>query len=389
MFYSNRYLGEQEDDYDVEGGYNEDSYRNPYYDKEENKEENDEYLEDTLEEPSCGKMEDLEIAEEDGSEDTLIEKCATDYEGSDQVGKIYTKEEWKKIIHDFNLNGYEHEEAGNKIAGALYPFIIFLARRFYGTYFVKYGPDMIQEGYLGVMESIRTYDPDRGKPTTWCSRSIIHNMREFVSHTVHNTTPHYRSNIREIRHIIDSRQNTNESVTKADIQIEQNLSPTTIEACLIVDKRNASRMSIDQTIEDSKVRVADLIPSSIPDPESICMKRSEAETICNAMNICLTAEEFKVITLHYGLNDNKTRSLEEISKITGIPKQYLRSIVNGALTKLEACLSAKGMYHDAKKEHAKMHDEIDESFSHQLEAALSKIITDDLHSFDLSGLESF
>lgn len=95
MFYSNRYLGEQEDDYDVEGGYNEDSYRDPYYDKEEIKEENDE-LEDTREEPSCGKMEDFELAKEDGSEDTLIEKCATDYEDSDQVGKTYTKDEWKK-----------------------------------------------------------------------------------------------------------------------------------------------------------------------------------------------------------------------------------------------------------------------------------------------------
>ncbi len=379
---------EDRDDYYSESAYDnyDDDYEDLYKDEKESADvEDDEYSE----------------TPDESNDETIGAQGADEYDKSDQVGKTYTKEEWKQIVADFLLTPAADDDseavqdkkdrqqaAGEKIANAMLPFIIYLAHSFYGTYFRKYGDDMIQEGYLGVMESIRTYDPERGKPTTWCSKSIIHNMREFVSRNVHNTTSHYRTHIHEIKKMMESREKANENMSLADIQIEQNISPTTVDACLQVDRRNAKQMSIDQSIsDDNKATVSDMVASTIPDPETAYIRQYEIDNIYNAMKTSLTEQEFLVTTLYYGMDDGKTKSFAEISKITNIPKQYLRSIQNSALTKLEACLGSQRMYDADKKERSKSFEDVDDSFSKQVAMMVHNIMGDDLHSFDLSGLE--
>lgn len=383
---------DDQDDYDSMSSYDgyEDELRDDNY--EANKKTNDQ-----MDNEEC-----TENIDDESNDEAIGAQGADEYDNSDQAGKTYSKEEWKQIVADFLLvpevtdnpetaqeKKDRQERAGEKIANAMLPFIIYLAHRFYATYFRRYGDDMIQEGYLGVMESIRTYDPERGKPTTWCSKSIIHNIREFVSHNVHNTTSHYRTHIHEIKKMVEDRQEANEDISLADIQIEQNISPTTVDACILIDKRNATKMSIDQSIsDDNKVSVSDTIASNIPDPETAYIHQYEIDNIYNAMKTCLTEQEFVVTTLHYGLDDGKTKSFAEISKIAGIPKQYLRSILNSSLTKLEACLGAQKMYDTDKKERAKSFEDVDDSFSKQVALMVNSIMGDDFHSFDLSGMES-
>lgn len=315
---------------------------------------------DSSEQDSKEEM-DLDL-EEDVS-DQLTEKCTSEYEGNKSaVGATYSPDEWRTIVHDFNLakqcklHNYpdmtpeeiqtaleKGEQAGEKIANALYPFVVFLAHHYYGTYFKKFGSDMIQEGYAGVFESITTYDPSKGKPTTWCSRTIIHNLRDFVDSTVHNTTPHYQTYIQKIKRFVAHRESAGIPWTMDDLAIELGTSPATLLACITIDRRNMLRVSTDQCIGGTNTKYGETISHNDNDPEKECIEMMQKEKINQDMSKCLTRQEYQVIWYKYGFDGtNEERSNAEVEKLTGIAKQDIRTVLNTATFKLRRYMSQNG-----------------------------------------------
>ena len=100
-------------------------------------------------------------------------------------GKFYTQEEMETLVKRYKAGD---GMATQEMLMSVYPFIVFIATRTFNTYFQKHPDDLMQEGVKGALRSFSNYDPKRGKLTTWASRSIIHDMQEYIQKNIHHTS---------------------------------------------------------------------------------------------------------------------------------------------------------------------------------------------------------
>lgn len=276
-------------------------------------------------------------AEETEEEIAAEEDAAEEFEQEEKKRKgiQLSVEEWEQIVKDYNGTDPRLKDiAGEKAYNAMAPFVTFLGKKFYCSYFQKYHDDLISEGCLGLVEGLKTYNPRKTKPTTWFSRSIIHYMREFIDREIHHTTTHYQGNTKKIRAYINEKEARGENWDYDDIVVHTGISLTTVINCLMIEKRNKDTVSIDQTIGDNNGALGDMLYSNIPDPEDELIKTQTKEQIYKDMQQCLTEDEMKVLILRYGFYDGIPKSAVQIEKIIGISKQDVRQTINRAEYKM-------------------------------------------------------
>lgn len=296
--------------------------------------------------------EDIDLGLEEDEDGEFDIEAETD--GESNYGKIYSQDQWKKLIDKFNSNDpKEKNEAGELIYKALLPFIKHVAATYYSTYFVKYGEDLISAGQIGLFENLSKYDPEKGKPTTWCFRGIIHEMRDFIDGEVHHTTPHYQSHLREILKFVNDCKMRGIPYTIDDINVFTGFPKPTILNCLILYERNRNQVSMEQYIGDNKTSIADMLTSVAPDPEDTVIGNEMKEEIFQLMKDRLTPLELQVLALHHGLFDDDPKSAAEIADALNIKKQAIRPTINMAEHKLRNAMKYddkfSSEYHERKK----------------------------------------
>lgn len=296
----------------------------------------------------------LENQEGTEEEDNCTEQDL-EQEFDQKYGQVYSQEEWTKIVEMYNGDDpVARDAAGTKAYYAMTPFIASIARRMYSSYFPRYGEDLMSEGAVGLCESLKIYDPKKGKLTTWCYRSVLHHMRAFIDREVHHTTPHYQDHIRKIRDYITKRELMGEKWTFDDIVINTGISLTTVLNCMTIEERNSHSVSLDEDYESSDSHSSSLkecIPSNSVSPEDYVVKRESLEQLYTDMKNCLTEVERMLIILNFGFFGEDPKSSKEIETITGIRKQEIRPMLNMAEYKLRKYINYKENYADEKKGH--------------------------------------
>lgn len=267
------------------------------------------------------------------------------------AGSTYTPEEWKELMcRARSGNDFIQNEAKETIYQAMLPFIKYLASKYYPTYFVKYGEDLIQAGSVGLFESMKKYDPEKGKPTTWCFRSIIHEMREFVVNEVHHTTPHYQTHLREVLHYINDCRTRGIPYTIDDIIIATGFPKQTIMNCVTIYERNQNQVSIEQSFGEGGSVMAESLIAPIQDPEARVLEREQIRCLFQIIKEVLNEQERVAVMLHHGFFDETPKSAAEIAKLMGLEKQNIRPIVSTAEHKLRKAMKNNPMFSTEKKE---------------------------------------
>lgn len=86
--------------------------------------------------------------------------------------------------------------------------------------------------------------------------------------------------------------------------------------------------------EDEENSVSDLIEDkSIPTPENEIDKFSLSKSIEDLLNT-LKDQEKTVIVMRFGLDDGRSKTLEEVGEVFGLTKERIRQIEEKALHKL-------------------------------------------------------
>lgn len=296
-----------------------------------------------------------ELTEDDiikGCVDAQLEAEIAAEEYSDQVfdegekGYVqYTTEEWDWILSVLRTQDHSHkdwERVQLMIRDAMYPFCKYVARRYYRTYLPKYGDDLANEGYLGMLKALDTYDPRKGAPTTWCFREIIHADRDLIDLMEHHTSAHFWTNVMKIMKRIAEWEREGLSWDPDDLAIELNLSPTTIEGCMQIYKRNKDQVSIDAPVGDSDMTIGDKLVSDFPDPLQSVMESEHVDALHTAMRKYLDDKEYLAVYYAYGFEDNDPKSAPEIAKATAnlapkfrIRQQEVKRLLESARFKLE------------------------------------------------------
>lgn len=92
----------------------------------------------------------------------------------------------------------------------------------------KYYEDLYQEGLKGLFEALPTYDPTKAKPTTYFHRFVVHNMFEYITTFVSQSTAHYQKFAKMIRDVEKRYEMQGRPCSDADICIETGVNMETI-----------------------------------------------------------------------------------------------------------------------------------------------------------------
>lgn len=284
------------------------------YDSQESEREDDEYDEEEEEDPvlAARMPEPGEDADEIEDEEE-IEKATKrrsrskgndDYlSGSLSVHRKLpqdarpTQEKLEKIYEDYHSGDQEKKDAATTaMLGIMSPYILSRVTTKYGSYMNNHLEDLQEQGYLGVMKGLPTFDPKKGRPTTWFVRYIDHEIQQYISKQIHNSSTYYANHSKQVYACIEDHVKNNLPYTTEDIMIETGLPKKTIEK--IINIR-------ETTVVPMEGEVGGTLKSTYETPEEAMIREEAEELVHNLLQNTsgLTYEERVCVMLRYNIMD--------------------------------------------------------------------------------------
>ena len=260
---------------------------------------------------------------------------------SDDPVKLYLKE-----IGNYPLLSIEEEielakrieegdsSAKQKLAESNLRLVVSIAKRYVGRGLSFL--DLIQEGNLGLIKAVDKFDCTKGfkfstYATWWIRQSITRSIADqsrtiripvHMSEVINKTYRVSRNLLQEL-----GREPTEQELSDA--------MGMPIEKVREILKVSSDPISLDTPIgEEDDSHLGDFIKDdSIVGPEDAAAYAMLQEQITKLLGT-LTEREQRVLTLRFGLDDGRTRTLEEVGKEFNVTRERIRQIEAKALRKL-------------------------------------------------------
>ncbi len=203
--------------------------------------------------------------------------------------------------------------------------------------------DLIQEGNLGLMKAAEKFEPDRGfKFSTYATWWI----RQSITRAIADQGRTIRIPVHLVEHINRVRKTAGELLRKngreptaEEIAVRLEMEPDRVRELLQLAQEP---VSLETPVgEEEDAHLEDFIQdeeAGIPvDEEGRQLLRRELMSVLKS----LTPREERVITLRFGLDDGRPRTLEELGKEFNVTRERIRQIEAKALRKLRHPSRAK------------------------------------------------
>jgi RNA polymerase primary sigma factor len=235
------------------------------------------------------------------------------------------------------------EEARSKLIRSNLRLVVKIAHDFKGLGLPLL--DLISEGNIGLMRAVEKFDPSKGaKLSSYAAWWIKQSMRRALANQARTIRIPVQS-ASKISKIQGSRTKLMEKLgrepTDKEIAEDINLTERTVTGLRLGKTTTISLHDPIQHGEDGEFR--DIIPDDkTVSPDTIIQ---DEETLSHMLKLVsrLDERERTILQLRFGLNGERSRTLEEVSQTIGRTRERVRQIQNQALEKLRCMLDEEGI----------------------------------------------
>ena len=289
------------------------------------------YLKEIGKVPLLTPNEEVALAQAMAAGNEAQEKLA-DLDARREAGETVDipEEEMKQLKADLKAG----ESAKQKLAEANLRLVVSIAKRYVGRGMLFL--DLIQEGNLGLIKAVEKFDYTKGYKfstyATWWIRQAITRAIADQARTIRIPVHMVETINKVIRVSRQLLQELGHDPTPNEIAAEMNMPVEKVREILKIAQEPVSLETPIGEEEDS--HLGDFIPDEgASEPSEAASFTLLKEQLMDVLST-LTPREEKVLKLRFGIEDGRTRTLEEVGKEFNVTRERIRQIEAKALRKL-------------------------------------------------------